>query len=223
MTGMALWDEANVLMGQGKYQEARVLLQRPLQGERADQMKVALTASLGLCYYLEGDFTHARSVCKDALAQFHAFKNPPTDVEGQANNAFVMLMWLDRWKDDPNTVYCEPLSPISVDPNAPPDQPISRQLAVRTFRQAEVTVSTDNKNVVVQPTNEGKANRQSFFFQNLFDLRFDPNYLKSLTEDTDVVVTVHALQPKKTDLQVTLRIHIRNEDDCPTCGNNSSG
>jgi len=223
MTGMALWDQGTALLSKGDYQQARVLLQRPVTGEKADQIKVALTSSLAFSYYTTGDFAEARRLCTDTSNQFKALKKPLEGLSGQACNAPAMLMWMDRWKDDPNAVFCEPLSQITLIPDAPPKQPISRQLALRSYRPAQVSVSTDTKGVEVQALNNGQAQKRAFFYENLFDVRLDPHLFADVTQDTDVMLTLHVSQPKPIDLQVPLHIHVKSEDDCPTCGANTSG
>ncbi len=223
MTGMALWDQGTALLNKGDYQQARVLLQRPVTGEKADQIKVALTSSLAFSYYTTGDFAQARRLCTDAWSQFKALKKPIEGLSGQACNAPAMLMWMDRWKDDPNAVFCEPLSQIDLVPSAPPQQPITRQLVLRSYRPIQVSVSADSKGVEVQPFDSGKAQQRPFFYENLFDVSLDPHLFADVTEDTDIIFTLHLTQPKVVDLQVPLHISVKDDESSWTWGANASG
>jgi tetratricopeptide (TPR) repeat protein len=74
--GMALVDEGNALIAQGKYEEAIKVLSQPAPGQHADQMQVGLLSVLGYAYLQKGDVESARRVSQQAVDAYQQLKNP---------------------------------------------------------------------------------------------------------------------------------------------------
>lgn len=101
MKGMALYDQASTLIAQGKHEEARKLLNTPIIGQNADQMKIGMLALLGYSYFQTREFEQARRYSKQAITQYGALINP---LQGEglqeiAEAAENRLQMLDTWKD----------------------------------------------------------------------------------------------------------------------------
>ena len=100
LKGVSLLDRAQVLADAGSYQQARQLLQQPVEGARAELVRVLISALTGYCYYCEGNFGKATDYCRDAVAQVQ--KLPHNTHLGVSDElAQQSLRWISRWNDSP--------------------------------------------------------------------------------------------------------------------------
>lgn len=207
--GMALWDQAGVLIGQGEHEKARQLLQQPVVGERADEIKVGLLSALGFSYYRTAEFKKARIACEQAIAQFELVKNSPNADEsrGQVANATENLRWIDRWEKNPLLVICESMSPVLIDRSKPVTTPAIRQLAVRSFRKIEATAVTSDNRVKLRLLPQFSKD-MGFFFQQVFEIEVVP---ERFPESSDIIFTAHSPQIPEFQAQVPLHIEIQED------------
>jgi tetratricopeptide (TPR) repeat protein len=101
--GLALYDQAKLLLSQNKHQQARALLSTPVTGRYADQIQVPLTVLLGASYYLTGDWDKARRQCERAIALYGAIANPlPAEgLEEHVATARKVLVFIEQWQKAP--------------------------------------------------------------------------------------------------------------------------
>lgn len=100
LTGMALYDQGYALIKQGKHTEARALLQQPVSGARADEVKVGMLSLLAASYLRTGEVEMARLTAQNALDSYGALRDAPRD-EGfkyQVQRAKEVIAWCRRYE-----------------------------------------------------------------------------------------------------------------------------
>lgn len=153
--GMALYDQARMLMARGKHEEARKLLKKPVEGAYSQQVEVGLLSLLGQSYYETGDFKEARRYSQ--LTIEHASSLTLLSNEGLEQLVFVArdtLKSIEQWEKQGVIV-----EPRELKVTVGPDQKssITRRLRVRSFRDVSITASSDNPLIKVWVNDSGWA------------------------------------------------------------------
>ena len=103
-TGVALLDQASGLLSRGEHERARELLQRPVEGRYADQIRVALLDLLGSSYYRTGDLASAERVSQETIALYRSVADPlrgADDLSHHMVSSERRLRWIAFWKQTP--------------------------------------------------------------------------------------------------------------------------
>lgn len=143
VTGMMRWEQAAAFMEKGRHDEARRLLQEPLTGRYADQVRVGLLSLLAKSYYRMAEFDSARKYGTMAQEQYRSIPNPMQGegLERQLETAREIVLWSEQWSQSP--LVCEPAQMRIAWPAAKTEKPIMQRLAIRAFRAIPVELSLE--------------------------------------------------------------------------------
>ena len=208
---MALYDQATTLMSQGKHIEARQLLQQPVQGQYADQIKVGLLSLLGDSYYRTQEFQKARQYNQEAVAGYASLTNP---LQGEGLQALVAtskerLEWTQRWEKSP--LFGMPKE-VRFEANVSPQVP--QQISIYSFAEMPFTVVSDNPNILVTQTEKGR--QEAFAFAKSVTLNFlvkksAPPLRKSFTSS----LTIRSPKFPKFLLRVPVYVTVADANTTP--------
>jgi predicted negative regulator of RcsB-dependent stress response len=190
--GVALIDHGRALMKQKKYDEAIKVFSTPITGQYADQIEPIKRMLIGDIYYAEGDLAKARENMQVAIAAYHAVKNPLSGEGLQTifTSAEKRLQTIMQWTKEPIQVDPQEVH-IAVDAKQLQNGPIIARLHVRTYRDAPLTVTTDNKNVAAQILLVNEWSELS-------------NASSDLESETEVIIKVTSLPQKNTKVLLTI-------------------
>jgi len=140
-TGMAIVDRAGRLMAKGKHEEARQLLQTPVTGLYADQIKSVMRQRLGYSYYLTGEFDLAEKCFREAVQLYESVPNPLQGhgLEWIVREAKVCLDWIPKWKGGPFLTDTKSLKVIA----KPPSESAKSSFLLQGYREAPLTLTTE--------------------------------------------------------------------------------
>lgn len=202
-TGMALYDRASLKIQQNKHSEARQLLQQPLSGQNAEQVKVGLLALLAYSYYCTEEFESATTVANEAIKQFKALANPfkGENIENQAASAQEILRRIELWKKQPLisearewTIYLLPAESGS--------KKVMRRFFVSVKHSTPLVITSDKPALEVRPGSDIKS--------RAYDVRQDV-IIEFVPEKAgpvfDAFVTISSPQYPKHQLRVP--VHVR--------------
>ena len=80
MNGMAFYDQANALIGQGNQEQAQKLLQRPFSGPGSESVKVGLLSLLADSFLRSGKTEQAQQTAQGAIDAYeHLGKSAPDE------------------------------------------------------------------------------------------------------------------------------------------------
>jgi hypothetical protein len=147
---------------------------------------------IGDIYYAEGDLAKARENMQVAIAAYHAVKNPLSGEGLQTifTSAEKRLQTIMQWTKEPIQVDPQEVH-IAVDAKQLQNGPIIARLHVRTYRDAPLTVTTDNKNVAAQILLVNEWSELS-------------NASSDLESETEVIIKVTSLPQKNTKVLLTI-------------------
>ncbi|MDQ3814357.1 MAG: tetratricopeptide repeat protein [Armatimonadota bacterium] len=151
--GTAVGDQAELLMDEKKFAEARRLLQPALATAGTNSIRIVLLKKLGYLYYVAGEFDTARKHFEEALAHFNSLNNPRPGNGLDITISVVKgyLRYIDQWTKQP--IVCRPdeVRLVMDDPH----KPVKTTLIVQTFHLVPLTVIADNPNVQVSIIDRG--------------------------------------------------------------------
>ena len=100
MNGVALYDQAYMLIKQGKDGEARELLKQPLKGAGADQAKVGLLSLLAASYLRTGEVEAAQRAAQEAMIAYATVDEPlsHSGLAPQAERAKRVQDWCESYQ-----------------------------------------------------------------------------------------------------------------------------
>ncbi|MDQ3812721.1 MAG: tetratricopeptide repeat protein [Armatimonadota bacterium] len=215
LTTLALWDQAQELIGQQKYEEARHLLSQPVTGSEAEEMQVVLLQLQGYCAYRSGALDAARQAYEECVARFQTLgRTRNATAGGRVRLAREGLRWIERWTQAKSQLLCEPQElHVVVDTKQQPAQPIVRRFSVRTLRSIPLQVTADHALVKVRPLNEKPPLDYGFYFQKTMKVEIAPEALQPETLQKDVTATPRPFtltisSPELPGLQVRVPIQI---------------
>jgi len=153
-TGLALLDQARMNMAAGDYEKARELLQQPIQGKGAEQVKLALTYMLSYSYYRTGEFGLARKYSKEVIEHYKSLSNSITGLglDSTFSTAQETLAQIDQWSKKPILAEPQELHTIA-SPAENPGGVVTRRLYLYTSKFVPLKVISNNPFVKVQVSN----------------------------------------------------------------------
>jgi len=201
--GMALWDEAQVLIQQKKYEEARKLLNTPVTGQYSEQIKIALLSLLSQSYYLTSDFEMAHKYAQQTIAQADGVELLKNEgIGSQINAAETIERMSKQWEKQP--IVCEPNN-ISFTIPAGSNQPISRWLLVQTHLAIPIKVEGSNSNIQVSVNSQGE--NVGYFADHRILVQLNP---AAFHQNLDSVLSISS--PVISGFQLHVPIQIRLEE-----------
>jgi len=146
--GLAIWDQANWLIGKDRHKEARALLDQPLQGRYADQIKIGLLAMRAYSYYRNAEWEAARRASLETVAYFKTLGETlkGEDIEAQVEAAQGYLALIDQWQKTP--LIAEPAGieeTVPAVPNPAAPKTTTRRFTVSMHRAVPLTVAVEGK------------------------------------------------------------------------------
>ncbi len=231
--GIALYDQASVLIRQGKYEEARKLLTTPVTGEYAEQIKVILLCKLGISYYVTGEFDLARKYLMATGEQYKTLTNP---LQGQGPEGFVniaqsYLRYIDMWAKEPimssprdarlivrrketsQETLKEPwvmdgprLIPIRILGDG---QSLRESFMLRSYRALPMSARAENPLVQIQLTDRVRLEDAVTYAEKEMVVVVPFDELKG-RRSLDVTITVNS--PNFPDFHASIPIHIEVQD-----------
>lgn len=198
--GNALFDslivyrQANAMMEKGRLQEALLLLQRPIQGDRAEEAKVGIYTLLGECHYRMGNFKAAGQAASQALEIYRSL--PQTQMlarakmrknitplpsggsvglETMSRFAQKCLQWSQVWEQQ--TLAVEPKLLQVPRGGRTAGEKATLRFVVRSYRPLNLTVASDQALVTarfVPP--EVRTGR--YFFEREVEVEVAPQALE---------------------------------------------
>ncbi len=202
-TGLALWDQASILMANGNHRKALQLLQTPVSGEGTDMIEVVLSETIAESHYLNGNAKEAEKKSLDSLRTFKTLKTPRASVVEFAERSENILAWLDLWKKEPIIGLPRRLRPVKT-----PIGSIQARLSVRTWGDAPLTVTSDNASI--QTLVEAEGQWSEFHFERGVLIRVAPN---TPSGDIDAVLTVRS--SKYPEFALKVPVHVEASENSP--------
>lgn len=115
-TGMALYDEATLLMQTGHPEQAQLLIENALQsksvrGRYSEQIEPTLLTTLAFSQYRQGNLRAARRSAQAAQRKYRALQFPllGEGLQEQYQLALALPQWVARWSRNPFYVSASPL------------------------------------------------------------------------------------------------------------------
>ena len=156
LSGMVIYDQADVLMKQGQYEAERRLLKTPVTGPGAEEIKVALLSKLGYSYYRTGEWELAKKYCNATIAGAQAVElRPDVGLQQRVIQAREVLRLIAHWQNRP--LICEPPQlAVCLDQQATA-KPLAVFFTVRTFDEVPLVVSCDDARFTARVASKGVA------------------------------------------------------------------
>lgn len=166
--GILRYDQARILIAQGKHEEARKLLMLPLKGSLSEQVQIIVWALLGYSYYQTGNDVLARKYSQDAVDQSQRFIQLIANegLEQQVAVARRTLHEIDRWQKTP--LLAQPSSVLLTIPNDyQTGNPFGFTLGVQSRYRVPLEVKCDLPSVRVRAVPPEKAVDHGHYFQTM--------------------------------------------------------
>jgi tetratricopeptide (TPR) repeat protein len=205
--GLALYDQAKLLISQNKHEEARALLSTPVTGEYADQVQVPLTVLLGVSYYATGDWEQARRYSERAIALYSAIQSPlPAEgLEEHVATARNVLSLIDQWSKAPLTSQPSELRVALKDGSVPSEERRVR-LDLHSFKRIPIVVKSENAGIRAIVPSMNRAAQNGLDFSYAVTVQLSPEVLQN-GFSTMLVVT----SPDYPDYKLQVPISIVSE------------
>lgn len=148
-TGDAIIALARELSKEGKLQEARALLQKPVEGE-TDEIRLQLENELVQSYFHSGEWDEAQKWAKKFIEHYDALKSPNKTGRWQwlVDNARRVPQQIEQWKKSPVQL----LTPIiAVRMAAAETEPMHISLSVQSYRDITVKAVSNHPAIGVFP------------------------------------------------------------------------
>ena len=207
-TGMALWDQANALIHEGRHEQARKLLMTPITGQYADQIKVGLLSLLSYSYYRSGEWEEAQKHSRETIAHYKSLEHP-LEGEGQErelDRAKEIVRWIEVWKKEP--IICMPrkLPHVGTMSRAELEKlglPCIIRLSVHTFQRIALKAATDKANVTARIEENNWGGDNQLYFQREVAIEVP---LEMLDKNFDMTLTVSS--PAFPGFEARVPIHV---------------
>jgi hypothetical protein len=150
---LGIWSVIGALLLDGKYVEARALLQLPaLQKQDAKPVGIVISRFLGLTYYLSRDFVNARRYFQSAVVQYQTLGHTDAPwVRTAYGSARDALFYIDRWQENP--VICNPMQiDVSVEQGKKND--IRQEVVVSSLAPENLEITSSDPRVKVTQKGE---------------------------------------------------------------------
>lgn len=206
--GHVLTAMAEHLLAEGRTDEAIQLLQRPITGDKSDQIQVLLHNRLARLYFERGEWEQARHWAKAAIEQFQKIKNPVQNhgLEYLVDEARGLQQKIEQWSINPVQVNPEVIE-ITVDAGQAAEGIIS-WCHVSSYRAIHPVLTSKDKRItisrMVSPHDDENDKHQQFA------LTIAPGAVdKALV--TDLELTVKEFPEVK--IRINLLVTTRKEAD----------
>ena len=201
-TGMALYDRARLLIAKRRYAEARALLDAPVAGRYADQIRVPMMVAAATASYREGDMVGTKRYSQAALAQYRALPSPLVGegIEGVLDEAEDCLRYAEGWLTAPLQVHPSALY-VSL---GPPTRQQPLTFTVKTFRHVPLVVATEHGRVRVAEGQSWQRRTHAMFCSTTMAVSLVGASVGGDADDTLVVTS-----PAHSGFTAILPVHIR--------------
>ncbi len=200
-TGHVYRTLASHLFADGKLEEGRGMLKRPVEGRNGDQFRVILLKELVDSYFSTGQWEEARRYAKAAADQYKALDNPIKDhgLEYFAQSAEQMPEQIKRWEKAPLVVQ-----PEQITLRAKKGEVAHTHFSLESFRSIDAVVTCESPQIQIQrlqsPYGEyGESHAARFY------VRIAP---EATQENLDTVLIVKSAAFADFELRVPLQIRV---------------
>jgi tetratricopeptide (TPR) repeat protein len=146
-TGHAYSDMANQLIQEGKVEEARELMKRPLEGDNGDQFRVIMNGRLAQSYFETAEWDLAAQWAQATIDQYKSLANPLQNhgLEYSPESAKRLLQEIEQWKKSPVMLAPETITTRSKGAG----ETIRTYFNVQSYRKLTITVESPDKSVKI--------------------------------------------------------------------------
>lgn len=171
-TALALWDQANRLMGDGKYLQVRALL-LPVLGitdkthpnEKTPQTylnetgQIFLLSLVASSYYHTGEFDTSLKYAERAISLYELLDPIPegTGVEGVAGISYELKQWIGQWRKS-NLVVIPKQITLS-------ETSSKQDIKIRSFSKRDLKVSSTDPHIETVVKDDWKEKEQGLYFE----------------------------------------------------------
>lgn len=204
-SGMALYDQAQLLMTMGKHEDARTLLEKKVIGQYSDQVRVLNLSLTGQSYYQTGDWTLAKQYLNEAVT---AYKKIPQPLDGEGlqtsvSIAAAVLRDIEAFNKQP--IIISPVS-LKLRASSKPSNslPLVVTIVVRTFRPIKIQITCDSDLVNTELDN-------TVFDKNAFDVIRECRIkflINKMGPQKTLDGSLHISSAQFPDLVVTVPFHV---------------
>ncbi len=190
MSSLGLHAQTSRLMGQGKHQEALVLIQANLKQAKGPMERAIDWMDIAKCHYAQGQWEAARVAAQQSLVESAKQPNPSPSIGMNAvdNTATDLIRWTQLWQQKSLICWPEEVKWPAASLQKTKQQTLQVRVTVRSFKAVPLTLSCDDTRVQC----------------HVLTLENDPWFPNYETRFAEQVVEVEV--PAKTALQTTLHI-----------------
>ncbi len=192
-TALAICDQATTLINQGKNEEARRLLNMPVDGQGANQIRVALLFLKARSYYKTGDFKIAINYAQQIIDQAAAMEISPAE-------AMAIQNWSLRWSKAPILTTKQKLR-LVIMLQEQSEKPVTSHFFVRTLHDVPLVATVSDERMQIRVTGNKKEN--DYFAQT--DLALEVP--RSLSQSVNATITVSS--PQFPDYQAKILLEVQ--------------
>jgi tetratricopeptide (TPR) repeat protein len=152
LTGRVYMVMANQLSREGKLEEARAVLQKPIAGEGAELARIQLDSQLMQSYFSRGEWDEARKWAKTTIEHYNALseddKKKKEYLKWTIENAKNIPGQIEQWQKGPVQTYNTQIR-VRVAPGE--TEPVRTYFNVNSYRDFTVKGVADNPAISVWP------------------------------------------------------------------------
>ena len=212
-TGMALYDQAYLLVASKEHDAARALLQQAIISQNATPARVALLSLLGYSYYATGEVQEARSFSEEAIASYQSLSEVPDNkgLRGALRRSLQILQFTQPKAVNPLAFEPSELHFV-IDNNASlkgADEPKTRHMVVRALRPVPLTIISDLPAVTVQMGEHWKPVPNSNWVEKEVEIQVRTNALPEKTRTIQAKLNASSNQAPDFKGEVPVFIELR--------------
>jgi hypothetical protein len=188
MTAQSIIALSQILSKEGKLNEARALLQKPVEGANAEEIRLQLDNELMQSYFSQGEWEETQKWAKTVIEDYDALKNPDKTQRWQwvVENAKRMPQQIEMWKKSPVQLYARE---ISLRIAADETEAVHTSFNVHSYRDITVKAVSDNPAIGVWPLQLPENYRSNSY--QMLDVEITPAaFPKAVGEETKADITV---------------------------------
>jgi tetratricopeptide (TPR) repeat protein len=204
---------SQILSKQGKVEEARALLQKPLDGDNADEMQIQLDNQIMQTYFQRGEWDEALKWAKTTIEHYDALeKNDRKEMlKWTVENAKRMPEQIAQWKKSPVQLYTREISVRVADGET---EPARTYFNVNSYRDITVKAASDNAAIGVWPL-QSPENYSANSYQ-MVGVEITPEaFPKAVGEETKAEITVSFEEFPDTTFKIPVKV-VRVENGAKT-------
>ena len=190
MDGLVVTNQAQFLIKEGRYEEARRVLNKGVVGLDAKYMEPFLLTNLGDSYYQAGDFEQAASYARQAINSYKGLSSSSHNVYLDAVLSLNQerLRWIERFVKEP--IICAPrqLNVVRSYLELNIEDGITRQFYVRTLHFVPLRVSSDNPLVTARIIeDQSQKPQQRHYYQQEVSVSIAPEAIQKGAQATLII------------------------------------